>query len=313
MGTLTMNLLLVLVAQSPAQDESSWREGEQSYFARGEILEDLDVMQRVLARKIAENSEEICGEEESVAGWPLLNAAEEAAGDGVYSSAFSLYGMLLRGRAGGPGLAAGTEYLPGYGAVIGLAVPVETNVVPEAGDAEGEETKGGDSLWDEMEREVRGTAEPERSGESTVEEAMSALSAARGAASGSGSWSFIAPLKDQRIEFSERALSALEETILDTVAHYAERMAVPPGEHVSVCVRLHAGSPFHPVQLRYSGSGSSGSGSNLVPFYRLAQAVEAKNLPRRLVITLRMKDVARFEERGTSLEELRGRAQIDYF
>lgn len=177
-----------------------------------DVLRRLEVMRRVLVRSLNEARADI-----AAAGSNLDDSRRIAYRDAL-GTAYA--DPLAASRYG-----ARVDYLPGYGAVFTLSVPVRVHLVTTRDAAAAKEpADAADSLWEAMERE---SEIPETPASLFYEWRSSATHAGEQDLKARATY-----------EYDLKALQALKEGLAGPLARFAKRMALPDREWVGISVSL---------------------------------------------------------------------------
>ena len=207
-------------------------DGPDGQAPQGALLEDLEVMQRVLSRKVAERSPAITGSSTFAALdrlWPHFTGKEPDPAL-VAEAASNYYLQLARGESAAD-YGTRADYLPGFGAVFSMSVPIRLEWIPLEADPEDsgpEVEKSG--LWEEIEREVRG--DPAEHRVPIVSDLPVVGHMFRGPSN---------RVTPGSVDMSDSALDLLQETLLKALVDYGHHIDLPEHENIAVSVHLKQG------------------------------------------------------------------------
>lgn len=257
-----------------------WRAAAQDDdFDFATMAEDIEVMQRVLGKALAEHYS---------AGRPLANAAAlnawkrlatgrppaEGKGDQDAASTMRLYGLatqyMTQTALHTPNLNIAGYYVPGVGVVFTLDLPVATKKV----DVEPAETPKSD-LWDQSEGELRGA---------TSNETL---------------W-FAGQAKKRAIALDDEALDKAVGVLIKTVGRYGSRIEqLSQGESIIIAARVSGRTTL------------ASNDRNLIATYNLVTGWAGQGgLSERLIVNVPVAALRSFAGGKLDRSELRERAEI---
>ncbi|MEW6747573.1 MAG: hypothetical protein AB1486_32990 [Planctomycetota bacterium] len=250
-----MNLIIMLLLATGAGDQPDPRKGS---------LEDMEILRRVLVSEVTSHLEAITGS--SFYG-ALAGVRPDAAGDMSYWSALNTFNAYLALNGVSSDLSSRVEYIPGYGALLSLSVPVKTELVKTAKETGEKAAVDEDAAtWQRFAEETQGRRH-------ALSNYYRALGFEPDGTLSSRFFSTDASVGDAELRFSQQALDALRDTVIDTLLRFGHRVRLADGDALCVAVRLQRSARGGSTTAPLPGEGAE----NLDELKRRADALRAQD------------------------------------
>ncbi len=265
---------------------------------RDQVLEDLAVLERLLAKSLAEQAKEIAGPSEGVSFFTpntprYLNGL--TGGVALNTNGYSYFGGSAR-----PDVRS--DYLPGIGAVLSLDLSVRLELVEDEEEESDSKVDREADLWDQAKAEMEG---------GSTGFAWSKESEGVYMVDGQSLPNSQEKFEKLTYRYSVDALADLEHTLLRILADYGHRVDLPMGESLTVSVHLRPGR-----LVSAPSGGGSGAGVTVGALFQYTRDNASRWIvpgPRRLVVGLAMKDLVGYRDSRLDWRDVEDRARVHTF